>query len=246
MIVDADLSQIEWRVCAELTQDPVMMNEIIEGRDQHAFTCTNMMELPLTKENRTDAKIFNFRAIYANPESAAYAYCMDARMPNFSQRKWDKILEAFFTHYRGMVQAHGEWVREVRTNNGQFVGPTGRIWKFKKKLKKGVMDYSVSDIYNYPVQGTAGDIIKLALIKIRQQIIERRLKTLLVNTVHDSIIFDAPEHEVEEIGTIALDVFKHIPQYVEQYFGWKITVPITGEVEYGPSWGEMKPLMIGV
>jgi DNA polymerase I-like protein with 3'-5' exonuclease and polymerase domains len=72
------------------------------------------------------------------------------------------------------------------------------------------------------------------------------LKTLLVNTVHDSIIFDAPEHEVEEIGTIALDVFKHIPQYVEQYFGWKITVPITGEVEYGPSWGEMKPLMIGV
>jgi DNA polymerase I-like protein with 3'-5' exonuclease and polymerase domains len=62
MIVDADLSQIEWRVCADLTQDPVMMQEIIEGRDQHAFTCTELMELPLTKENRTDAKIFNFRA----------------------------------------------------------------------------------------------------------------------------------------------------------------------------------------
>jgi DNA polymerase-1 len=241
MIVDADLSQIEWRVCAELTQDPVMIQEILEGRDQHAYTCTNMMELPLTKENRTDAKIFNFRAIYANPETAAYAYCMDARMPDFSQRKWDKILEAFFTHYKGMVQAHARWVQEVR-REGVFTGPTGRQWVFKKKRKKGVLDYSVSDIYNYPVQGTAGDIIKLALIKIRKQMIERKLRTMLVNTVHDSIIFDAPEDEVEEIGNIALSVFQSIPELLERYFNWRITVPIVGEVQYGPSWGNMKTL----
>lgn len=213
----------------------------MEGRDQHAFTCTQLMELPLTKENRTDAKIFNFRAIYANPETAAYAYFMDPRMPNFSQRKWDKILEGFFTHYSGMVAAHAKWVQQVRST-GIFIGPTGRRWVFKKKQKRGILDYSVSDIYNYPVQGTSGDLIKIAMIKIRQQMLEHKMQSLMVNTVHDSIIFDAPENEVEELGKIALDVFHRIPEYAFKYFNWKITVPITGEVEYGPSWGDMKPL----
>ena len=243
MIIDADLSQIEWRVCAELTGDETMKQEIIEGRDQHAFTCTELMELPLTKENRTHAKIFNFRAIYANEETAAYAYCMDARMPNFSQKKWEAILEGFFAHYRGMVQAHAEWVHQVR-RDGYYIGPTGRRWTFKKKRKRGYLDYSVSDIYNYPVQGTAGDVIKLALVKIRQELVTRNLKTKLVNTVHDSIIFDAPEDEVQEVGTLALDSFINIPLWASRIFNWDITVPIVGEVEYGPSWGNMKELIL--
>jgi DNA polymerase-1 len=221
-----------------------MMQEIIEGRDQHAFTCTELMELPLTKENRTDAKIFNFRAIYADPETAAYAYFMDPRMPNFSQRKWDKILRGFFDHYRGMVSAHSRWVQEVRTT-GRFVGPTGRHWTFKKKLKRGIMDYSVSDIYNYPVQGSAGDLIKLALIKIRKQLQERQMRSLLVNTVHDSIIFDAPDDEVELLASIVMEVFHKIPALAAQYFDWHISVPITGEVGAGPSWGEMKLIQLG-
>ena len=107
------------------------------------------------------------------------------------------------------------------------------------------MDYSVSDIYNYPVQGSAGDLIKVALIKIRQQMQEKKMQSLLVNTVHDSIIFDAIESEVEELGRIAITTFNKIPEYALKYFNWKITVPITGEVEFGPSWGEMKPLNLG-
>jgi DNA polymerase I len=241
MIVDADLSQIEWRVCAELTQDKTMMQEIIDGRDQHAFTCTELMELPLTKENRTSAKIFNFRAIYCNPETAAYAYYMDPKMPDFTQRKWEKVIDGFFNHYRGMVATHAKWVQEVRAT-GKLVGPTGRQWNFKKKNRRGVLDYSVADIYNYPVQGSAGDLIKLAMVKIRQRMLTEQMQALLINTVHDSIIFDAPEPEVRQLGTIAMDVFTKLPEYAEKYFDWRITVPITGEVEYGPSWGEMKLL----
>lgn len=63
MIVDCDLSQIEWRVCAFLAQDEVAMTEIREGVDGHSDNCVNVLELPLTKENRTDAKVFLFRTI---------------------------------------------------------------------------------------------------------------------------------------------------------------------------------------
>ena len=80
------------------------------------------------------------------------------------------------------------------------------------------------------------------MIKIAQQMRDRKMQSLLVNTVHDSLIFDAPESEVEELGRIAMSTFKSVPDLMWKYFGWKITVPITGEVEYGPSWGEMKLL----
>ena len=240
MILDVDLSQIEWRVCADLTQDPVMMQEIRQGQDQHAFTCEHLMELPVTKENRGDAKIFNFRAIYADPNSAAYAYFMDVKMPPFSQKKWDKIVQGFFEKYNGMVKAHNEWVKQVR-HTGQIIGPTGRIWKFMKEDKGGYKDYSVTKIRNYPVQGSSGDLIKLALIKIRQRI-QHIPSALLTMTVHDSIILDIEERFIEETARICIDTFQELPLLAEKYFNWKISVPITGEAEFGPSWGDMRPV----
>ena len=219
-----------------------MIAEIRAGQDQHAFTCEHLMELPVTKDNRSNAKIFNFRAIYANPDTAGYAYFMDAKMPDFSQKKWNQIVVGFFEKYSGMVKQHGIWIDEVR-KTGQLVGPTGRIWKFQKEMKKGYMDYSVTKPRNYPVQGSSGDLIKLALIKIRQRL--RKFPTaLLTMTVHDSIILDVEEKHVEEIATICIHTFREIPELAKKYFGWDICVPITGEAEYGPSWGNMKEIVI--
>lgn len=239
MILDVDLSQIEWRVCAYLSQDPVMCEEIRQGQDQHAYTCTELMELPLTKENRTDAKIFNFRFIYANIDTAAYAYYMDTKMPNFSQRKWDSIIEAAAEKYNGLVKWHDEIVQTVR-KTGQLTGPTGRIWKFKKEPRKGgYLDYSVAKIYNYPVQGTSGDIIKLAMVVANKRRLAAGLtKSKQVITVHDSYIWDSPEDEVEQLARIILETFQDIPNLCQKYFGFYINVPIDGEATWGPSWGQ--------
>lgn len=239
MILDCDLSQIEWRIAAYLSQDPVMCDEIRSGIDQHAATCVdpNMMNLPLTKDNRTDAKIFNFRAIYCNPKTGAYAYYMDPKMPNYSQKKWDAIVAGFFEKYCGLQQWHDEIEAHVR-KYGELTGPTGQQWVFKKELKKqGYWDYSKEKIYNYPVQGVSGALIKLALITIRNRAAHLKQKKFIM-TVHDSLIWDTPDNELEELAKINLEVFQELPDLCQRYFGFYINVPITGEATYGPTWGD--------
>lgn len=243
MIVDADLKAIEWRIEADLCNVSKMIDDLWRGVDAHNYACTELMELPLEGENRNNAKIFNFRAIYAEQSVAAYAYYMDPKMPMFSKKKWDAIVERFFQAYPEIVSTHTEWVNEVR-QNGQLIGPTGRIWKFDKVQKRGYMDYSASQIYNYPVQGSSGDIIKMCIIKIAQDLRKYNMKSLMCNTVHDSIIFDAPEKEVQNLGEICVTHFRKVPEYLLKYFNWELKVPIDGEVQYGPSWGEMKELKL--
>ncbi len=228
-----------------LSQDPMMLHEIREGIDQHAATCTGMMEMELTKDNRTDAKLFNFRAIYANPETSWYGYFMDNKMPNFSKDKWKDIVKGFFEKYAGLATWHQQIIDEVR-KTGMYKGPTGRIWKFNKYPQKGgYLDYDVGQIRNYMVQGTSGDIIKLAMVVANK----KRLATGLIEskqviTVHDSYIWDTPEHEAKELAKIIIEVFREIPELCQKYFGFRINCPITGEADLGLSWGDMKGLNI--
>jgi DNA polymerase-1 len=243
MIVDADLKAIEWRVEADLCNVSKMIDDLWRGVDPHNYACTELMELDLTDANRNDAKIFNFRAIYVEQANAAYAYYMDTKMPAFSKKKWGIIIDRFFEVYPEIDVQHQIWVNEVR-KNGQLVGPTGRIWKFDKVQKRGYMDYSVSQIYNYPVQGSAGDIIKLCIVKIAHDLRKYNMKALMCNTVHDSIIFDSPESEVQDLGEICVKHFRKVPEYLLQYFNWELKVPIDGEVQFGPSWGDMKELKL--
>lgn len=246
MILDCDLSQIEWRMAAFLSQDEVMLNEIRGGQDQHAFTCTSsdLMNLPLTKENRTDAKIFNFRAIYCDPSTAPYAYYMDTKMPDFSQKRWEHIVTGFFRKYAGLSRWHDEIIAEVR-RNGILTGPTGRYWKFNKQLKRGgYQDYNVAQIRNYPVQGTSGDVIKLALVIIRKRAAKLCPRSKFIMTVHDSLIWDSPLTEVRDLAKINIEVFREIPQLTLKHFGFLINCPIDGEADFGPTWGQMETLDI--
>jgi len=163
-------------------------------------------------------------------------------MPNFSKKKWEKIIEGFFNKYSGMGRAHQEWIGRVQ-RTGQLVGPTGRIWKFEKELKRGMWQYSVSKIRNYPVQGSAGDLIKLAIVTIRKRLAERYPQALMVMTVHDSIIFDVPKEVAYPVAEICIEVFEELPKLAKKYFNWDIKVPITGEAELGDSWGNVERII---
>jgi len=244
MILDVDLAQIEWRVAAALSQDQIMIKELWDGVDQHTATCVNLMELPLNDANRSNAKIFNFRAIYCDPATGWYGYYMDPKMPNFSQEKWKNILTGFFQKYSGLSAAHQEWIREVR-RTGLYRGPTGRIWEFKKLPQKGgYLDYSERQIRNYPVQGTACDLAKLALIFIRKELKGISEKIYLTNVVHDSIIIDVEEKHVEKVARICLKYFRELPELAKKYFNWEMNVPIDGDAEAGLSWGDVEKLKI--
>lgn len=162
-------------------------------------------------------------------------------MPDFSKQKWENILAAFFKKYGGMSQAHQEWIAEVR-RTGQLRGITGRIWQFHKERQYGgYEDYSVTKIRNYPVQGTAGDIIKLALVYIKKR--SRQYDYVLTMTVHDSIIIDIGERDIHAVATICKETFQEIPDLVKKHFGYQMRVPIDGEIEIGPNWGSTKEYM---
>jgi DNA polymerase I-like protein with 3'-5' exonuclease and polymerase domains len=225
-----------------------MIDELIQGRDPHAASCSELMELPITKENRNGAKIFNFRAVYADLETAAYAYYMDPKMPSFSQTKWNQIITNWTKKYYGMVKAHEEWVYTVY-KTGQLRGPTGRVWVFDKveKTRRGVIykDYSKAQIYNYPTQGTSGDVIRLALVESMRRIRAKKLPVLFINTVHDSLIFDGPTYEVlAEAARIIITVFREIPALMKKYFKWDLSVPIDGEANIGHNWKDMKEIIV--
>lgn len=244
MILDADLSQIELRVAAHLSNDAVMIKEIINGIDMHAATCQDLMEMEVTKSNRNAAKGFNFRAIFANPETSWYGYYMDTKMPDFTQDKWKSIVKGYFDKYNGLAKWHEEIIQEV-FEVGEYRGPTGRYWKFSKDIVKGVRTYSPNKIRNYMVQGTAGDIIKLCMLVINQ----RRLKEGLVRskpimTVHDSLVWDTPVEEYQRLAEIHVEVFRETPKLCLKYFGFELRVPITGEVEVGDTWGTTTQLDI--
>lgn len=219
-----------------------MCQDIINGIDPHGSTAVELMELELTKDNRQSAKTFNFRIIFADEHSAAYAFFMDYRMPRFSQKKWDKIVESFYQKYAGFSKAHQAWVREVQ-KTGQLRGPTGRVWVFDKYAKRGgYKDYNKAQIYNYKVQGTAGDIMKLAGVYVRKRI--KHLPILLTNTVHDSLILDArTEEAAHEGGRICFETFNELPDLVYKHFKWRMPVPITGEIEVGSNWKDIKQLV---
>lgn len=218
-----------------------MVQELWDGVDVHATHCVTLMERELTKENRQDAKIFNFRIIYADEKSAAYAFYMDSKMPDFSQKKWDNICDGFYSKYRVFSSVHKDWVSQVN-KHGFIIGPTGRKWCFDKHLKKGGYHaYNKAQIYNYPVQGTSGDIIKLAMVYVRKRL--QGIPVYLINTVHDSLILDgADEDSCRLAGRICLETFQEIPDLVRRHFGWVMGVPITGEISIGPSWGSAKEI----
>ena len=242
-IMNADLSQIEWRVPAQLAQDKVMIDEITNGVDQHVAACTNLMGLPFiskkdpaSKRNRNHAKTFNFRMIYGGTE---YGFFKDSDMPGFTLGKWGSIIKAFFKKYSGLEKWQKRNIKTVVQGNGKLVLPTGRTFLFKPTAWGG--KYNEREIKNYPVQGTAGgDILPLSAVIIRKRMRKRNMESKMILTVHDSVVFDYKESEKRDLALLCLDVFNNLPKYIKQYWGINWIVPLEGECEIGDTYGTVQ------
>jgi DNA polymerase-1 len=243
-ILQWDLSQIEWRAAAFISQDRCMIDEIRAGVDQHINACTNWMELPFINKkdkesykNRTSAKIFNFRMIY---KGSAYGFYMDVTMPDFSLPKWERIEGMFYDHYDGLdAWQQANIQRCIR--NGYSILPTGkRFVFFKEKEVRGALEYNTRQMVNYPVQGISGDILYLAAVIIRRAMKKKGCKSKMILTVHDSIVFDALHNEVEWLCKLCTKVALNLPKHIEGYFGFEWNVPLDGECEVGPNYGNIK------
>lgn len=239
-IVSVDASQLEVRVAALLSQDPVMMQEVRDGVDAHAMNCTEVMELPLTDDNRTAAKTTSFRALYGG---TAYAFYMDSKMPNFSLKKWQKIMDNYYAKYKGLGQWQKNNYREVQSK-GQLLSPvTGRIWKFKQYKTRDGMQYKWAEVCNYPVQGTSFDFIGLWMVKcIRDFAPYPDIKFIMM--VHDELVFDVPEKYVDFVAERLYTNIVGLRGTIEKFFNYPCNIPFNGEVKIGPAWGNLEKYKI--
>jgi DNA polymerase I-like protein with 3'-5' exonuclease and polymerase domains len=239
LILVIDLSQLEWRVAAWLSQDPVAMKEIRDGVDCHL---DNAIKFFGDAKYRQDAKIMTFRLLYGG---GAYAFFMDPKMPNFTQKKWNDIVKQYCQKYHVLMRWQEMNIIAVGQNQGWLYSPTGRVYRIPKEEHRkypGTWIYKDTCIKNYPVQGTAtGDIVPLVMNELHyrmNQDIIRCMSTNWMGQVHDSVIFDTIQQEVKWVAMTAINVFEDLSLLIKDAWNLNFNLPMTGEATWGPNYGD--------
>jgi len=228
MIVSVDARALEWLVCAYMSQDKVAHEEIINEVDQHT---ENQKRFGLP--SRLIAKTFVFRLIYGG---SAYSYAND---PDFtgvskSDKFWQKVIDEFYTKYNGIAKFHTALMSEATTTS-QLRMPTGRIFNFNSTQRNGDLVWPRTCILNYPIQGTAADLMSIARVSFFRRFKAAKLTGVLISTIHDSIVVDVPQEEVQQVCCLFEEVFRDIPMNYKRIFGVEFPLPTRCEISYGPN-----------
>lgn len=234
MLIQGDANALEWRAAAFLSQDQTASKEIWSNVDQHT---DNQMRLGLP--SRLIAKTFVFRLIYGG---SAYSYAND---PDFasvskSEKYWQGVIDQFYEKYGGLKTWHTNLMREAELH-GCVTLPTGRVYRYEPTNRRGELVWPRTTILNYPVQGLGADIMAIARVALHTRL--KRLaipEVKLVNTVHDSIIIDAPDQYTDQLSRLILDTFEAVPKNFEKLFGVPFNIPMKAEVEFGKDWKNME------
>ena len=224
-IMEADFAQLEFRVAAFLSQDKTAMEEVTNGFDVHAYTAKVITEAGQTT-SRQEAKAHTFAPLYGatgygrTPAEAAY-------------------YEHFTEKYRGIAKWHRNLATEVLTFK-KITTPSGREFSFPdvKRRKNGTVT-NFTAIKNYPVQSFAtADIVPAVLLEINKRM--SHLQSLVVNSVHDSIVIDIhPDEEAEVMGVIG-SVNGDLKEIIDNKFKINFNVPLLLEAKIGVNWLDQK------
>jgi DNA polymerase I-like protein with 3'-5' exonuclease and polymerase domains len=216
-----------------------MIAEIVDKQDMH-LNNQNAFGLP----SRLIAKIFIFRLLFGG---SAYSYATDPAFAEvgFNQNQWQEVIDAFYKKYYGIAAWHKRIIEEAQTTC-KIVSPiNGRYFPFKpEKSYKGELKWPITQIKNYLVQSSGADLVMLARLQTRKLLRESGLDAKMVATVHDSLVASCREADVEQVGKILLESVETLPKMVKQVWGYDMSVPMTAEVQYGKSKGDMKDLKI--
>ena len=242
ILLEIDLKGIEWRCAADRSNDPVMIQEIIDGVDPHAHAATHWFG---DIKHRTDAKTFNFRYIYGGTPIGFY---YDPRMPNFSLKKWQEIVRQLERKYHVLVEWNNRNI-ELVYERGYLRNPSGRILFFELKERNGVVDYKIPEIKNYPIQSWAtADIAPLFFVRCvmkNASIIFLERLAYVIGFIHDSIMFDCKDEKVAyNIAKNAKEVIKEVPGIIKKIWNYELKVPLDIEAKFGFTWYDMKEMEV--
>jgi len=220
-VVQFDVKGLEVLCAAYISQDPVLIKELRDGEDIHS---NNQAAFKLL--DRLAAKRFMFKMIYGG---TAQGFAMDADFLylKMSARRWQEVIDAFYAKYQSIAKWHSVLIAEV-LRTAQYTIPSGRELDFRQPLTKPEW-YYVPKIKNYPVQGFGADLVKLARISLYKRMMASGCKSLLVNTIHDSIIIDIPEKEWYNISMMVKKVFEDLPINIKNVWEFDIGLKISTE-----------------
>ena len=227
VLVDADYSQIELRILAHLSEDEMMINAFRSGEDIHTVTASQVFDQPVewvTPEMRRSAKAVNFGIVYG---IGAFSLSKDI---NVSVAQADAYIKSYLAKYSG-VDAYMKRTVEEGKKNGYVTTMWGRR-RYIPELaasNKNVQALGKRMAMNTPVQGTAADIIKLAMIKVHKRLAEEKLDAKLILQVHDELIAEAREDCAERVAKIITEEMEHAAE---------LRVPLTVDAKIGRTWYE--------
>jgi len=230
-LLAADYSQIELRVMAHFSQDPAFKEAFLKGDDIHRFTAAAVYNIPVnqvTKEMRAQAKAVNFGIIYGISGFGL------AKNIGVTRKEADIFIEAYFTQYPG-VKVYVEKLIEEAREAGEAITLMGRIRKLPDLQSRNFTLRSFAErmARNTPIQGTAADIIKIAMVKIIKQLHEKPELGELLLQVHDELVFEVSELNWRELAKIVK---------AEMESAVTLSVPVVVDLKMGSNWGEMNPV----
>ncbi len=228
VLLAADYSQIELRLLAHFSEDPLLVEAYRTEQDIHTLTASQVFGIDPDKvdaEHRGRAKAVNFGIVYG-----LSAFGLSQQL-GIDTKEAKRFIDAYWEKYVGVQEFRDKTLEDAR-RDGFVTTLFGRVRPIPDILSKNanMRGFAERTAVNTPLQGTAADLIKLAMIKIDADLRARKLKTRMLLQVHDELVFEVPEHEVEEIKTLVHERMEHVRE---------LLVPLLVEVGVGKNWRDM-------
>jgi len=229
VLVDADYSQIELRLLAHISGDQAMQEAFLSGEDFHTVTASHVFGVPLdsvTPGMRRAAKAVNFGIVYG---ISAFSLSQDLGVTVTEAKEY---MEAYFARFPGVKSYMDRVIAEAKERG--FVETLMHRRRALPEIKSSnfnMRSFGERVALNMPIQGTAADIIKLAMVKVFERLKAEKLEAKLIMQVHDELIVECPEAEVEQVKALLAEEMEGV---------FAMSVPLTAEAHSGKTWLDAK------
>jgi DNA polymerase I len=230
-LLAADYSQVELRLMAHFSEDETLLSAFQAGQDIHAATAADVFGVDLgdvTSDMRRIAKTVNFGIMYG---MQAYGLSRDTGMPRAEAQEF---IETYFERFPG-VRAYLDNTKELAADQGYVSTMFGRR-RYVGDIRSSNFNRRTAAeriAINMPLQGTAADIMKIAMIRLHRELRDRGYKARMILQVHDELLFEAPESEIPSLAELVQDVMENVAE---------LKVPLVTEVSVGDNWEELEPI----
>src|SRR5215472_15577878 len=229
VLLSADYSQIELRLLAHFSEDPLLVEAFRRGDDIHTLTASQVFGVPpmlLDAEHRRRAKAVNFGIVYGLSPFGL------SQQLGIEQREAKKFIDAYFEKYQG-VRTFIDRVLEETRREQRVKTLWGRVRQIPDINSKNanMRGFAERTAVNTPLQGTAADLIKLAMIRIDEELRERKLKSRMLLQVHDELLFEVPENEIETMREFVRERMDGVHP---------LKVPLVVEIGVGANWRDVE------